>query len=92
MDNTTTFAAIAGFLAPPVIAIINRQHWTSQTKGIVAFLVCLAAALFTAWYERSVDWHNVRAVLPVVFGSAIATYHWFWKPTGIAPNIEDKTG
>lgn len=91
-ENTITAAAIAGFVAPPLIAIINRKRWSSEVKGIVAFLVCVAIALATAWYEERVDWHNLRTVLPVVFGSAILTYHQFWKPSGIAPAIEGATG
>jgi hypothetical protein len=92
VDNTVTFAAIVGFVAPPVIAVINREHWSEQVKGVVAFVVCLLAAIGTAWYEQSVDWHDLRKVLPIVFGAAILTYHQFWKPTGIAPSIEKKTG
>lgn len=92
MDNTITFAALVGLAAPPIIAVINRENWSSQVKGIVAFLVCLVLAVATAWYEQEVDWHNLRAVLPVVFGTAISSYHWFYKPTGIAPSIEKKTG
>jgi hypothetical protein len=91
MDNTVTFAAIVGFICPPIIAFINRERWSSQVKGIVAFLVCLLAAIGTCWYERSVDWHNLRAVLPIVFGAAILTFHQFWKPSGIAPTIEKNT-
>lgn len=92
MDNTQTLAVIGGFLAPVAIAVINREEWSSQMKGIVAFLVCFVAAGFVAWYDRSLTTHNLRETLPLVFGAAIATYHWFWKPSGIAPTIEKKTG
>lgn len=91
MDNTITAAAIAGFVAPPLIAVINRKHWSSEVKAVSAFLVCVLVALGTAWYEQEVDWHNLRAVLPVVFGSAILTYNQFWKPSGIADAIERNT-
>lgn len=92
MDNTVTFAVIIGFLAPPVIAAINREKWSSEVKGVVAFLLCLVAAAATAWYEASLDTHNLRKTIPLVFGAAIMSYHQFWRPTGIAPSIEKKTG
>jgi hypothetical protein len=91
MDNTVTFAAIVGFLVPPAVAVINREKWSSQVKGVIAFLVCLLAAIGTAWYEQSVEWNDLRKVLPIVFGAAILTYHQFWKPSGIAPTIEKNT-
>lgn len=91
MDNTVTFAAIVGFVCPPIIAVINREKWSGQVKGVIAFIVCLLAAIGTAWYEQTANWHDIRKVLPVVFGAAILTYHQFWKPTGIAPSIEKNT-
>lgn len=92
MDNAQTLALIGGFLAPVAIAVINREKWSSQLKGVVAFLVCLVVAGFVSWYERTLNSHNLREMLPIVFASAIATYHWFWKSTGIAPTIEHSTG
>lgn len=92
MDNTITGAAIAGFVVPPVVAIINRRAWSSEVKGFVAFLVCVVVAAAWCWYEQEVDWHNLRVVLPVVFASAIVTYHQWYKPSGITDAIEKKTG
>lgn len=93
MDNTITAAAIAGFVAPPIIAVINRRAWSSEVKGIVAFLVCVVFAIGVTWYWRpDLDWRNLRLVFAVVFSTAIVTYHQFYKPSGIAPSIERKTG
>lgn len=91
MDNTQSLALIGGFLAPVVASVINGENWSSKTKAIIAFLVCLVAAAFVAWYEETLNLSNLREIGPIVFLSAIATYHWFWKPSGIAPAIEKKT-
>lgn len=91
MDSTVTMALMVGFFVVPVISVVNKEKWTSQTKGVVAFVICLLAAGATAWYEQSLDVHDVRKTMPIVLGTAIASYHQFWKPTGIAPAIESKT-
>lgn len=91
MDNTQTLSLIGGFLAPVVAGVINQEHWSSKTKAVIAFIVCLVVAAFVAWYDRSLSTHNLRETLPIVFLAAIATYHWFWKPSGIVPAIESKT-
>lgn len=92
MDNTITFSAIVGFFLPAAIAVVNRERWSSQIKGLVAFAVCLLAALATVWYEASVDWHDYRRVVIVVFGVAIGTYRAWWHPSGLTGSIETKTG
>lgn len=90
MDNTFSFSLIVGFILPPIIAVFTQTHWSSQAKGVVVFILCALAAIGTAWYEKSVDWHNLRSILPVVFLAALGFYHMFWKPSGIAPAIEKK--
>jgi hypothetical protein len=83
---------VIGFLMPPLIALIVKSHWTAQRKGVVAFLVCVAAALVTILYEdRSIDWHDWRNASLMVFSAALFFYHLFWKPSNIAPTIEQKT-
>jgi len=92
MNNTQAVAAIVGFLMPPVIAFITKENWTPQLKGLIAFAVCVLATLATLGYESSVDWHNVKTLMPIVFISAISTYHFWWKPTGISDAVGKTTG
>lgn len=59
----------------------------------MAFVGCVVLAIATTWYWRpDLDWRNLRVVLAIVFATAIVTYHQFWKLSGIAPAIEEKTG
>ena len=92
MNQTLSIAVIVGFFMSPAISAINREKWSSQLKAISAFVLCVVAALATAWYEASVDWHDLRAVVIGVVGAAIISYHNFWKPSGAADAISETTG
>lgn len=82
---------VLAFLLPPIIAVITQRHWSSQVKGAVAFLVCVAAALLMVLYEAGFNWTDWRNASLVIVSGAIFFYHQFWKPSGIAPAIEEKT-
>lgn len=86
-----TLSAMIGFFMPPIIATINRKDWTSQAKGICAFVVCLAAAFGTAWWQDAINRNDLRTTILVIFSTAIFTYGRWWKPSGIADSIERNT-
>lgn len=88
-----TSATVVGFLAPAVIATINRQRWTSQSKAIAAFLMCVLAGVIIAWWQGSItSTSDLRNSVAIVFGIALFTYDKWWKPSTMADKIESKTG
>lgn len=91
--NVLMWGAIVGFLMPALIAAINRRMWSSAAKAVCAFVLCIVAAGVTAFLTGDFDDTDdlVTAAL-AVFGAAITTYHFWWKPSGIAPKIEAATG
>lgn len=92
MDNTASVSLMVGAILPPLIAVINRKSWSSEVKGLFALAICIIAAAAVAWWERTLDWHNLRQTIPLVIAAAFGLYHTLWKPSGIAPAIEAKTG
>lgn len=91
-QDVATAAVILGFGLPPIISALNRTKWSSAVRGIVAFVVCVVAALAVLWYEDLLNTVDIRNTIGLIFGLAITTYNLFWKPTGIAPAIEEATG
>jgi hypothetical protein len=81
------------FVMPPVIDVIKRKHWTSSTKALCAFALCLITAAAKAYVAGDIDRaSDLVAAGLVVFTGAQAMYHWFWKPSGISPTLEERTG
>lgn len=86
--NLVLWGTILGTVLPILISKINARTWTSTTKGLVAFLVCLVAAIGTAYFKGDLTAGDVVSALLGTFGAAIVTYNQFWKPTGIGEALE----
>lgn len=91
LSNLDLWNLVAGFLLPPVLAVIQQPRWPDWLRAGVAFVAALLVAVGTTYFEGGIsgeDW--VRSAL-VVFVVAVATYASFWKKTGLAPRIEEAT-
>lgn len=90
--NLAQWSAIVAFFVPPIVAVVNRQSWPSHVKALVFFIVSLVAAGGTAWFQGDLTAKRWLDASLIVVAAATAFYHGLWKPTGVAPAVEEKTG
>jgi hypothetical protein len=91
MSNLEKWNLIAGFLSPPVIAIIQQSHWSQKLRASVTFVFACLVALGTVYWQSDLTWgHWMESALTVLV-AAVATYHGFWQPTKVAPTVEKAT-
>jgi hypothetical protein len=93
VSNLEMWNLVAGFLLPPVIAIIQQPKWPNGLRAVVTFVISLGLAVVTMLIKNNGHWvwHNWITGALTVLVAAIATYHGLWKPTGAAPAIENGT-
>jgi len=91
MTNFQMWALIVGFLLPPALSIILQSRWSQQVQSIVAFLACLLAGAGTAYFQGDLNFERWIEAALVILVTTISTYKGFWKPTGVAPTIEEGT-
>lgn len=91
MTNLAMWATIVGFLAPPVIAIIQQSRWSNRIRAVVTFGVALVAGAGTAYFQGELTGKRFLEASMIVFVAAIASFYGFWKPTDVAPTIERTT-
>lgn len=84
-------ALVAQFM-PPLIAVIVRQSWSSQVKGLVAIVLCLLVAIPIVYLQGQWNSESYLTSAITVFTLTAVMYRQFWKPSGIAPRIERATG
>lgn len=89
--ETLTLPALFGILAPVLVAVITRAHWTSQVKrwaalGVYAALGVLAWAVTRFPNAGSV----ILAELTMVVAAGQVAYAAV-KPTGILDWVEQAT-
>lgn len=92
MDKLQLWSLGLGFVAPIVLAFIQQPKWSDRTRALITFgfsiLVGAGNVYFNGDLSKAADWTS--AIL-IVLIAAISTYKGFWKPTQIAPAIEEKT-
>lgn len=91
MNNSIAIDAVVGALMPLIIAVVTQAHWSPRVKAAVALGVCVVAAASTEALQGSTDWRDWRSAVVVTFGAALAFYHAWWKPSGIAAAVEQVT-
>lgn len=84
-----TWSGIVGFTLPILVAAINRTHWASWLKGVVAFVSSVVAGLLVSWLGADLSGKTFVEAFGVVFGAALIFYQTFWRPTGIGDWIEE---
>lgn len=91
MSNLAQWATIVAFFVPIVVAFLNQKRWTAQTKAVVFFVVSLIAAGGTAFFQGDLTGRRWLDAALIIVAAGAAFYHGFWKPTGVAPEIEERT-
>ncbi len=90
-DDLLMYSALVGFFLPNGIALVLQQGWSDSLKSVVGFCICLLAALGTARFAGNLDGQNFLTAALVVFTLATVSYRQLWRPTGIAPKLEEST-
>jgi hypothetical protein len=85
------WSLVVGFFMPPVQAVIQQTGWSDKLRAAVNFLVCVVAGAGVAFFQGDFTGKRFVESSLVVLVTAIAVYKGTWKPTGIAPAIEEKT-
>jgi len=75
---------IIGIIAPLITAAVKQRYWSSGAATAVCIIVI--AILGAGAYVGGTDVNVIAA-----WAMAIVTYYGAWKPTGIAPMIEEAT-
>lgn len=67
---------IITFFSPFVVALINRVHWNTETKNLIAIAVSAAIAVVYFIMTGGVDWGNLAIAIPAVYGLQQALYNF----------------
>lgn len=83
---------ITAFLLPLVLSLVMQKNWTSATKAVVMFLFSALIVMGQLYIRDELNnWEDPVSVVLRVVAFTIAFYQGLWKPTGVAPKIEDAT-
>jgi len=96
MSDVGMWEVVVGFLSATfVLPVIQQPSWSQRARAAATFLWSVIAGGVTVYLNAGFSaLHSVREVVSAVLlmlVSAVASYHGFAKPIGIAPAIERAT-
>ncbi len=91
LADAELWAAALAAVLPPIIAIVNQPRWAGPVKALFMLLVATAVGLGTAYFNDSFHGRTIVSCVLVAVIVIATTYHTLWKPSGIAPGIEQAT-
>ena len=75
MNELITFPAIAGAIVTVATAVINRVHWSSRTKNLVALILAILLVAGGVLAELYPDrWQVIAAGILAAYGVSQAIY------------------
>ncbi|AKN68775.1 hypothetical protein QR97_02225 [Streptomyces sp. PBH53] len=95
MADSITTGAQVGAVLPLLTAIVQRPHWPTHLKKVVAVTLALVAGVITV--AAGDGWEQFRhgtltlATVAAVLAASQTTYDLIWKPSRVAPAIESVT-
>lgn len=90
-DTAAQWTALVGILIPFVVAFINNQTMSSQTRQLVMIAVAVVVGVGGVIASGNFDLKNWMLTLTTTIGACQAAYTLVWKPTGVANVVEMKT-
>jgi hypothetical protein len=90
--NVGRWAFLVGTFLPLAAAAVIRQRWRSEVKGGAVFVFSVLAAAGTSYFAGEFERGDFLSAALIILVMASITYQTLWKPSGIAPAIEQQTG
>lgn len=91
MTDFQMWVLVAGFLSPPVLAVIQQTKWDVKVKAVVTFVFAILLGGIASYLHGDLVGRTWVSTTLIILVTAIATYHGFWKPTNVADSIESRT-
>lgn len=91
LNSTHAWGLILGVLSPLLVSVVQQPKFTGPLRAVVALASAVVIGLLTvlaAGDFNPTDWLTTAAVVLV---AAHTAYEGFWRPTGIAEEVEYRT-
>ncbi|MFI5880786.1 hypothetical protein [Streptomyces sp. NPDC051554] len=91
LTDVQLWAAALGYVLPPVMAFVIQPRWSGPLKGLFMLLVAAGDGLGSAYFGHDFQGKPVVTSILIAAVTIGIAYHTLWKPSGIAPRIEQAT-
>ncbi len=91
MSDLQMWSLLVGVAAPLLVAVVQQPGWTRPVRAVVGLIIFLLLGLGTAYFEGALTGRSWISSALIIFVAANTAYRNLWKPTRVAPAIEQAT-
>lgn len=90
--TTALWGIVVGVITPPLVAIVQQPHWSTQLRTVVGVAIAVGFAAITCWVDGTIGHgQTLIATIGTVLVGAQATYRELWSKVGVTQKIEGAT-
>ena len=90
--DVETYQVVIGFFLPVIISTVVRPNWPKNLKYWVSFGVVFIVAIGDLFFSGKFVLIDIPGTILTALALTIGPYLIFWKPSGLAGNIENNVG
>lgn len=90
-EDATLIAALAGVIVPLLVALITKLNAQAGLKAFMNAGLSGVGGLLATVLPGEWNWRVFMTKWATAWVISIATYAGFYKPTGIAPAVQNST-
>lgn len=96
MAEVVAIILAVGGLLPLLTSLVQQPRWSNRTRTVLAVIVSIIAGTVTYVTMNGLDIVSGQpsSIITVIVGvilAAATSYQTIWKPSGVAPKIENVT-
>jgi len=90
-SDTQMIGIVGGVLVPIIVGIIAKLNAPSGLKAILNAALSALTSVLAQIIPGSFQWRPFIVTWALTWVVSVATYYGLWKPTGIAPAVQNST-
>src|SRR4051812_3201163 len=91
MTNVALWALALSILTPLATSLIQQPRFSRNVRIGIAAAVSVVVGAGTAYFSGDLTGKSLVVAIGIVLVGAEATYQKVWRPSGLAPAIENAT-
>lgn len=90
-SDMTVIALITGVIVPLLVGLLTKINASPSVKSVLNFGLSALGGVLATFSADTFEWKGFLVNFALTWVISIATYYGLWRPTGVAPAVQEAT-
>lgn len=90
-DDATLIATLVGVVVPLLVGVVTKLKAAAGVKAFLNAGLCGLGGLVATVVPETFTWRAFLVKWATAWVVSVATYYGLWKPSGVAPAVQQST-